>query len=83
MANYKSSIRRIRKNEKARVRNRDYSSRMKTAIKNVLNAGDKETAERRFKETVSMLDKLASKGLIHRNKAANQKSRLALYIDSL
>ena len=83
MANYPSSIRRIRRNEKSRQRNRIYTSRMKTAIKGVLNAEDKEAAELKLKETVSLLDKLASKGIIHRNKAANQKSRLALHVNSL
>ena len=83
MANYASSIRRIRRNEKSRQRNRIYTSRMKTSIKSVLNAEDKEAAELRFKETVSLLDKLASKGIIHRNKAANQKSRLALHVNGL
>jgi small subunit ribosomal protein S20 len=56
---------------------------MKTAIKGVINAEDKETAGIKLQETSSLLDKLASKGVIHRNKAANQKSRLALHVNNL
>lgn len=56
---------------------------MKTAIKNVLAEESKETAEKELSKTVSILDKLVSKGIIHKNKAANQKSRLALYVNKL
>jgi len=83
MANYASSIRRIRKSEVSRQRNRVYNSALKTAIKNVLAATEKEDAENRFRKTASLLDKLASKGLIHRNKAANQKARLAVFVNNL
>lgn len=83
MANYPSSIRRIRKSERARVRNKHSQTRMKTAIKSVLAASDKEEAEKNFRKTTALLDKLASKGVIHKNKAANQKSRLAIHVNNL
>jgi small subunit ribosomal protein S20 len=83
MANYASSIRRIRKSEAARQRNRAYNSSMKTAVKSVLAATQKEDAENKFRKTASLLDKLAAKGLIHKNKAANQKARLALFVNNL
>jgi small subunit ribosomal protein S20 len=56
---------------------------MKTAIKSVLSETDKEAAQEKLAKTVSILDKLASKGIIHKNKAANKKSRLALYVNRL
>ncbi|MFQ5771919.1 MAG: 30S ribosomal protein S20 [bacterium] len=83
MANYPSAIRRIRRSKKSSERNIHYKSMMKTAIKSVLSAKDKESAEKVFTQTVSLLDKLASKGIIHKNKAANQKSQLALYVNKL
>ena len=49
---------------------------MKTAIKKVKNAPDKKTAEAELKETVSLLDRMAVQGIIHKNKAANIKSKL-------
>ncbi|NIR47495.1 30S ribosomal protein S20 [candidate division KSB1 bacterium] len=83
MANYPSSIRRIRKSAKAYERNKVYRSLMKTAIKRVLTAEDKETAAQRLPKSISILDKLVSKGIIHRNKAANQKSRLTRHVNQL
>ena len=77
MANYKSSILRIRKSEVARARNKHYKSRMRTAIKKVLATQDKANS------TQSLLDKLVSKGIIHKNKASNQKARLSRYVNSL
>lgn len=83
MANYPSSIRRIRTSERARQRNQHYRSEMRTAIKKVLSATDKEEAQKRYSETTALLDKLAVKGIIHRNKAANKKSQLARFVNNL
>jgi len=83
MANYASSVRRIRRSEKSRQRNRHYMSMMKTAIKDVLSSKTKEDAEKLLPHTSSLLDKLASKRIIHRNKAANQKSRLTIFVNNL
>lgn len=83
MATHKSAIKRTRQNEKRRIRNQHYKSSMKTAMKGVLSSTEKETAEQKFQKTVSLLDRLVSKGIIHQNNAARKKSRLARYINSL
>ncbi len=56
---------------------------LKTAIKSVTSSSDKEAALQNFNKTQSLLDKLAAKGIIHRNKAANQKARLAVFVNNL
>ncbi len=83
MGNYLSTIKRARQNKKHRERNTHYKSLLKTAIKRVLSTTDKKTAEEALGKTVSLLDKLASKRIIHKNKAANQKSRLTLFVNKL
>ena len=83
MAHHKSAIRRIRKSRLQRLRNRHYKSLMHTKIKKVLAATDKKEAETKLREAVSVLDKLASKGIIHANKAANKKATLTRYVNSL
>jgi small subunit ribosomal protein S20 len=80
MANIKSQIKRNRQNEARRIRNKGARSSLKTRIKNLLEAadgGDKAVAQERLREATQALDKAAAKGVIHKNKAANQKSRLA------
>ncbi len=83
MANYASAVRRIRRSEKSRQYNKHYISKMKSAIKKLFLIADKEEAEKAFRAAQKMLDKLASKGVIHKNKAANQKSRLAAHVNNL
>lgn len=83
MAHHKSAIKRIRTERKARSRNRFYKRKVKEAIKSVLNSQTKEEAFENFKRTSSLLDKLVNKGVFHRNKAANRKSKLARFINSL
>ena len=83
MAHHKSAIKRIQINERNRQRNRHYMSMLKTQIKKVRAVENKETGEQLLRDTTSLLDKLASKGIIHRNKAANQKSKLAHFIAKL
>jgi small subunit ribosomal protein S20 len=83
MAHHKSAIKRISINERNRLRNQHYKSMMKTHISKVRSAGNKEEAEASLKKTSSILDKLVAKGIIHKNKAANQKARLAKYVNSL
>jgi len=56
---------------------------MRTAIKKVLSATDKEEAQKQYTNTTALLDKLAAKGIIHKNKAANKKSRLAHFVNNL
>ena len=76
MPQHKSAAKRVRQSERRRQRNVAKHSRMKTAIKKVQNAPDKKTATEELKKTVSILDRMAVKGLIHKNKAANLKSKL-------
>jgi small subunit ribosomal protein S20 len=77
LANTKSAKKRIRQAEKRTARNRSQKSRLKTGIKTVINAEDAETAEKAFRETSAMLDRYATRNLIHRNKAQRKKSQLA------
>ena len=83
MAHHKSAIKRIRTAEKARVANRTYRKEMKKALKLVMEAADKETALPLLQKAESKLDRMAIKGLIHKNKAANQKSRLNRFVNGL
>ena len=80
MANIKSQIKRIGTNKKANERNKAVTSQLKTAIRatrEAVVAGDKAQAESALKLAAKKLDKAVSKGVIHRNQAANKKSRMA------
>ncbi|MDD7967053.1 30S ribosomal protein S20 [Actinomycetospora lemnae] len=80
MANIKQQVKRIRKNEEARRKNKAVKSRIKTAIRRYREAvegGDQEQATTRQREAARLLDKAVSKGVIHKNQAANKKSRMA------
>lgn len=83
MAHHQSAIKRIRTSEKARVINRKYKTELKNSVKELLSTTDKSEAENKFKETSSMFDTLAQKKIIHKNKAANQKSRLSKFVKNL
>lgn len=83
MAHHKSAEKRIRTSWKQNRRNVSYKSEMKTAIKNALSITDKEAIQKELKHTSALLDKLAAKRIIHKNKAAHQKSRLARHANSL
>ena len=83
MANHKSAIKRIRSNEAKRLRNKYQHKTTRTWIKKVRGAEKKDEAEKLFKETSSMLDKLAKNNVIHKNKAANIKSKLMKYVNGL
>lgn len=76
----------MRKSEEQRVRNRSVKSALKTAVKRfyaATEAGDGEEARSSFEAASKALDKAASKGVIHKNKAANQKSRMARELGTL
>jgi len=79
----KTVAKRIRQAEKNRLRNKHYTSMMKSAVKNALAAESKEEAETLGRTAISTIDKVASKGIIHANQAANQKSRVAKHLNSL
>lgn len=83
MANHKSTLRRIRSDEKKKLRNRYDHKSTRTAIKKLKSTTDKKAAAELFPVVSGMLDKLAKKNIIHKNKAANLKSGLASYVSSL
>lgn len=83
MANHKSALKRIRANQAKRLRNRYQAKTTRTYIKKLRNTEDKAEAQELYKTVASMLDKLAKKNIIHRNKAANNKSKLAKHVASL
>lgn len=83
MANHKSAKKRIRSNEVKRLRNRYQLKSTRTFIKRLRETTDKNEAEELFKKVSSMIDKLAKKNIIHKNNAANKKSKLAKFVKSL
>ncbi len=86
MANIKSQIKRNKQNEKARERNKSVKSALKTAVRKfreAAEAGDKDTAVTLAADAGKKLDKAASKGVIHKNQAANRKSAIAKKAASL
>ena len=83
MPQHKSAIKRLRQDEKRKKHNNTRRSRMRTLIKNVLSATDKETAEKHLKEATSYIDKLTNKGIIHSNNAARKKAKLTRHVNNL
>jgi small subunit ribosomal protein S20 len=86
VANIKSQIKRIKTNEKARQRNKAVKSSLKTAVRKTreaVEAGDFAKADELARAASRELDKAVSKGVIHKNQAANKKSALATKVDAL
>ena len=83
MAHHKSALKRIRSNQAKRLRNRYQAKTTRTFIKKLKNTQDKAEAQELLRTVTSMLDKLAKKNIIHRNKAANNKSKLSRHVASL
>jgi len=83
MANHKSAEKRIRQDAVRNERNKYYSKTMRNAVKSLRNTTEKEVAAESYPKLVSMIDKLAKKHVIHKNKAANLKSALALHVNKL
>ncbi len=83
MANHKSALKRIRQAEKKRLHNRYYAKSMRTAVRKLRAMTDKAEAEAFYPRVQKALDKLAKRNIIHRNKASNLKSKLALHINKL
>ncbi len=83
MANHKSSLKRIRSNDKKRLRNRFQHKTARNAIRKLRSVTTKKEANKQFPGVVSLVDKLAKKNIIHANKAANLKSKLARFVASL
>ncbi len=86
MANSAQARKRAKQNEKTRQHNASLRSRLRTAIKKVVKTiatGDFETSRSVFQQSVSVIDSIADKGIIHKNKAARHKSRLNAAIKAL
>ncbi len=83
MANHKSALKRIRSNAAKRLRNRYQAKTTRNAIKKLRNTTDVEDAKALLPRVISMLDRLAKKNVIHKNKASNNKSKLTKLVNSL
>ena len=86
MANTRSAMKRIRQNQKRRLRNRHFRGRARTTIRHArqaMSSEDLETAREKTLEAVRALDKAAEKGVIHKNNASRRKSRLMKQLAAL
>lgn len=83
MAHHLSANKRIRQSEQRRVRNRYSARTTRNAIKQLRSTKEKKAAAEMLPKVSSMLDKLAKKNIIHKNKAANIKSKLTQHVNSL
>ena len=83
MANHKSALKRIRRNEAVRLRNKYQHKTTRNAIKKLRTTEAKKDAEELLPSVVSMIDKLAKRNIIHANKAANLKSKLSKHVAAL
>ena len=83
MANHKSAQKRIRTNDTKRIRNKYQHKTTRNAVRRLRELTDKKEAEGLFPSVVAMLDKLAKRNIIHKNKAANLKSGLQVAINKL
>ena len=83
MANHKSSLKRIRQTAVRKARNHYYAKTARNAVRDLRATNDKAAAAAMLPKVSSMLDKLAKRNIIHDNKAANLKSKLAIYINKL
>ena len=83
MANHKSALKRIRSNDAKRLRNRYQAKTTRTFIKRLKAMTNKAEAEEMLRTVSGMIDKLAKKNIIHANKAANNKSKLAKFVNKL
>ncbi|ATA68952.1 MULTISPECIES: 30S ribosomal protein S20 [Capnocytophaga] len=83
MANHKSALKRIRRNEAARLRNRYQHKTARNAVRKLRALENLDEAKELFPKVVSMIDKLAKKNIIHSNKASNLKSSLAKHLNKL
>lgn len=83
MANHKSSIKRIRQAEKKKLHNRYFAKTARNSVRKLRATTDKTEATEMYPKISAMLDKLAKRNIIHKNKASNLKSRLAVYVNKL
>lgn len=83
MANHQSSKKRIRQTEKRRLQNRFYAKVARNAVRKLRASSNKNEASAMLPKVSSMLDKLAKRNIIHKNKASNLKSKLTLHVNRL
>lgn len=83
MANHKSALKRIRSDEKRRLRNRYYAKTMRNAIRKFRLISEKKEAEEQLPKLISLIDKNAKRNIIHKNKAGNLKSKLTKSMKAL
>ena len=83
MAIHKSALKRIRSNDVKRLRNKYQHKTARNAVRQLRATTDKKEAEKLFPSVAAMLDKLAKRNIIHKNKAANLKSGLEVFISKL
>ena len=76
-------LKRVKQSRKANARNKHYKTLVKTVIKKVLNESKKEEANKKATKAFSEIDKAASKGIIHKNKASNQKIKISKHINNI
>ncbi|MBC22125.1 MAG: 30S ribosomal protein S20 [Candidatus Marinimicrobia bacterium] len=76
-------LKRVRQSRKANIKNKHYKSIVKSVTKKVLNENKKDEAIKIVDSAFSTIDKVASKGIIHKNKAANQKARISKHLNNL
>ena len=78
-----SELKRVRQSNKARIKNKSYNSKINTVMKRVQNASNKKEATELLNDAIKVIDKIASKKIIHKNKAANKKSNLYKIVNNL
>ncbi|MDF0719401.1 MULTISPECIES: 30S ribosomal protein S20 [Chryseobacterium group] len=83
MANHKSALKRIRQNVAKRLRNKYYHKTARTAVKALRNEEDKTAASEQLPKVIALVDKLAKRNIIHKNKASNLKSKLTKHVNKL
>jgi len=83
MPQHKSAIKRVRQNEKRKQHNKGRRTKLRTLVKKVQNTTDKAEAQENLKKAVSFIDRLTTKGILHKNTAARQKSKLTQYVNNL
>ena len=83
MPRHKSAVKRARQNIRRAIRNKAALTRMKSLIRKVRTSKTKDDATKVLRTTVKYLDEIASKGVIHKNKASNQKSRLTKLVNAI
>ncbi len=83
MANHKSAKKRVRSDNAKKLRNRYYAKSTRTAVRKIRGMESKSEAEKSLPRVISMIDRLAKKSVIHKNKAANLKGKLMRHVNLL